>query len=787
MTKQLLHKTKLLLTLLGCFLLIALVNSVQAQSVSGTVLSSTDNQPLNSVTVHLVGSNQATITDGAGHYNLSGVSANDSLSFSFVGFQTETVSVNGRTTININLQSTAASLDQVVVVGYGTQKKVNITGAVSALTSKDLSAVPTPNVSTLFYGKLPGLVPLQRSGQPGADDVSLSIRGFSNALVVVDGIAGRDFSRLDPSEIESVTILKDAASASVYGVSGGNGVILVTTKRGVTGKPIFNYTMNYGVQNLTKFPKQVTSEEYAILANQSAVNLGGAPVYTQEEVQKFKDGTDPLYPNFDYYKYFVRKNTPQMQQNISVRGGNERIKYFFLLSQTSQSSMWRTDGDQGYKKYNFRSNVDAKITDNLSISVDFGGRVENRDNATADSYLMPSWLYYSSPIYNPKNPDGTLSYTNYGLTAYLNQGLSGYIRNDQNVYEGALTIKYKIPFVKGLSVNIKASRDMYFMDGKDWEKVYNLYSWDDATKTSTQVGTGGYSALTLSTSKSSSTHIQSYLDYSRTFAGVHHVTGLLLHEVSEDKETDFSASRQGYVLPIDQIFAGPDLYKDNSGGASNNGREGYVGRVNYDYSGKYLFEYSFRYDGSAKFPPGKRWGYFSGVSAGWRISEEGFIKNHFPAIDNLKVRGSWGKLGSDNTGNFQFLSGYSYPSRSYILGGSTVTRGITESGTPNPNITWEESQMVDLGVDMSLWKGLLEMTADVFYRTRGGLLATRATQLPSTYGATLPAENLNSDEARGFEISLAHSSNIGKVKYTLSTNFSYSKQACGTENLQQSI
>ena len=278
----------------------------------------------------------------------------------------------------------------------------------------------------------------------------------------------------------------------------------------------------------------------------------------------------------------------------------------------------------------------------------------------------------------------------------------------------------------------------------------------------------------MDTWRSSFARIISSLNYERTFADVHNLKGLLLYEVSEGNATNFQASRINYVVPIDQIFAGPDAGKSNWGGASDDGRESYVGRLNYDFSGKYLFEYSFRYDGSAKFPPNKRWGFFSGVSAGWRISEEGFIKNNFNNLDNLKLRASWGNLGSDNTGNFQFLSGYTYPSGNYIYGGNTIS-GMIDTGTPNPNITWESSQIYDIGLDISLWNRQLEIETDVFYRKREGLLARRTTQLPSTFGATLPYENLNSDDARGFEIFVGHNSSIGEIKYRITSNLSWTR------------
>ncbi len=749
---------------------------IQGINISGSVTDDEGNA-LIGVNIQVKGTNIGTSTDIDGQYSLPNVEEEATLVFSYVGYQRQEVTVDGRTTIDVRMMADAQLLDEVVVVGYGKQKKVNLTGAVSSITSEDLSVVPTANVSTLLYGNLPGLIPLQRSGEPGADNVSFSIRGFSNPLVVVDGIVGRDFSRLDPSEIESITILKDAASAAVYGVSGGNGVILVTTKRGESGKPVVSYTMNYGLQSFANFPSVVNSAEYAILKNEAAVNTKQAPLYSDDEIQKYGDGTDPNYLNFNYTDYMMHKYFPQIEQNISIRGGSDKIKYFFLLGQTSQASVWKgvNGGKLDYGKYNLRSNVDVTITDDLSIGVDFGGRSEDRNNLINSSGAMFSWYMYQTPIGLPKTPDGKISSRAYGLTAYLDRDLTGYIKDKRNIFEGALSVNYEIPFVKGLSANVKAARDMNFRNQKRWLNKYFTYQWDEATQTSIEVGSRGADQLLLDNWESSASRIQSSLNYERTFAGTHNVKGLLLYEINDDQATNFQASRTGYSVPIDQIFAGPALGKNNTGGASDNGRESYVGRMNYDYSGKYLLEYSFRYDGSAKFPLDKRWGYFSGISAGWRISEESFFRDNLPTINNLKLRGSWGELGSDNTGNFQYLTGYNYPSGSYILGGSIVTNGMVASGIPNPNITWEKSQIYDLGIDLSLSKGLLDVQADVFYRKRDGLLATRITQLPSTFGATLPAENLNSDDARGFEMALGHRSIIGEIKYGISTNISYTK------------
>lgn len=750
------------------------VNPVKTEIIVAGTVKSDSGDPLPGVNVIQKGTTNGTATDGEGKYTLIIPDGDAVLVFSFIGYLSQEVPVGGRTVIDVALVEDVQRLEEVVVVGYGEQKKVNLTGSVSSISNKDLTVVPVTNTTTALAGKLPGLIAVQRSGEPGLDDATLSIRGFGTPLVVVDGIVGRDFARLDPNEIESITILKDAASTAVYGVSGGNGVILVTTKKGTIGRPEFAYTMNYGVQTVTKYPRFVNSEEYAIMKNEASTNLGGALIYTEDELQKFRDGTDPNYPNFDYYDYFTKDFVPQQQQNITVRGGGESVQYFFLLGESKQASMWEGE-NQDYAKYNFRSNVDAKINDNLDISVTFGARTEDRNNLIQDSYLMASWMQYSWPIFNPKTPDGKIASTNYGLTAYLDRDLSGYIKDKRHVLQGNLTVNYKIPFVKGLSARLTASQDLFFREQKQWLKKYLTHTWDETTQTSNVVGSRGSNSLQLQDWKENSKRLQASLGYNRSFADKHNINALLLYEEFEEDSTTFWAQRVEYVVPIDQIFSGPDANKNNNGDAFDKGQQSLVGRVNYDFSGKYLFEYSFRYDGSAKFPADKRWGFFSGVSAGWRLSEENFMKGKFSAIDDLKLRASWGKLGNDKTGNFQFLTGYTYPAYNYILGNDIVTNGMVDTGVPNPNITWEESEVTNIGLDLSLWEGMLQVEADAFYRKRVGLLAQRNLQLPSTFGAALPYENLNSDNTRGFELVIRHHNHIGELTFDIAPNVSFTR------------
>ncbi|MCO5237636.1 MAG: TonB-dependent receptor [Chitinophagaceae bacterium] len=750
---------------------------VEDITLSGRVTNDKQ-EPLEGVSVTVRGTQNGTITNADGRFSLSVPSSNNvELIFSFVGFESQTVRVGNQTVFNIILKDFVAGLDDVVVVGYGTQKKANITGAISTMNSKQLSVVPAGNTSNLLAGQLPGLIAVQRSSEPGNDQPELYIRGFGTPLVVVDGIVGRDFSRLDPNEIESISILKDAASTAVYGVNGGNGVILVTTKKGTRQKPELNYTFNYGVQHVTRYPRFVNSAEFAELKNEASYNIGGTAVYSDEEIQKFKDGSDPLnYPNFDYYNYFVKDYTPQKQHNISVRGGGESIRYFFMASKFDQEAMWK-GGNQNYGRYNFRSNVEANIGDNLTIDVDLGGRTEDRNNLVQDAYLMASWMQYQWPISNPLTPDGKINNANYGLSAYLNTDLTGYIQNRINTYQANVTISYKIPFVPGLSAKVTGAHDMYEEDRKQWMKEYGLYTWDPVAETSVKTGSRESNFLNLSNTKLIKTRLQASLNYARRFADKHNVTGLLLYEEMEDRTTSLTGQRIGYVVPIDQIFAGPQLNQTTGGTASDMGRRSYVGRVTYDYFGKYLLEYSFRYDGSPLFPVAGRWGYFSGYSAGWRVSDESFFKNHMKVLDYLKLRASYGTNGYDGAvPPFQYVAGYNYPSGTYVYGGATVSQGFVDAGIPNPEVTWQRNKIFNIGADLGFWGRMLELEIDVFQRTQEGLFGTRATQIPSTFGASLPQENINSDIVKGFEVVVRHNHRIGQLSYNVAANVSFSKR-----------
>lgn len=754
------------------------ISNLKLVDVQGKLVDDQGN-PLIGATVKVRGTSRVFTTDSKGEFKIS-AARGSVLEFSYLGYKPKEVVIGDELTLTVVLEADQAQLNEIMVMGYTTQLRANVTGSVATINAEQLTTVPVANVTNALAGKLPGLLAVQRSGEPGLDASTISIRGFGSALVVIDGVVGRDFQRLDPNEIESISILKDA-SAAVYGVLSGNGVILVTTKRGKNGQPQFSYNMNYGVQTVTRYPEFVNAAEFAELKNEDQANknlinkTNAALPYTPDDIEKFRTGADFAHPNTDWYDLMVKKFTPQTLHNISVRGGSERIKYYFQLGQTNQDGMWKGD-NQKYAKYNLRSNVDAKVNEFLDLSLDLGGRIEKRNSPVDDSYLMSSWMQYMHPIFNAKTPDGKLNVANiFNPLAFLDENISGFDHNRRNVLEAALTLNYKIPFINGLNFKLKGAFDTYYSTRKFWQKKYDVYTWNQTTQQSVYSTSYRTNTLLQENNNWQQTNLQASLEYVKSFDQRHNLNFLILYEQNESNFEYLTASRDNYLAPIDQLFAGPSLNQQNYGDADQNGRQSILGKINYDYKGKYLFESIIRYDGSAKFAPDKRWGLFPAVTLGWRISEEGFLKNNFKAIDDMKLRLSAGKQGNDATGDFQFLAGYTFPSGGYILGNNGLYSGLVDKGIPNPDILWEKSTIYNAGLDLSLWKRNLGIEFDVFYRKRTGVLATPLALVPATFGASFAKENLNEDMNMGFELVLSHRNKIGAVNYDISSNVSLTR------------
>lgn len=757
------------------------VNAQQEKTVSGKVTDSAGD-PFPGVSIMVKGTNNGTISDAVGKFSLSDVPENATLQFSFIGMKTQEISVAGRSTINLSLLEEAVGLNEVVAVGYAFKKKVNLTGAVSSINSDVLKTIPAVGSTTnALAGRLPGLISKQNSGSPGMDAASLSIRGYGDALVIVDGVES-SFNNIDLNEIESVSILKDA-SAAIYGARAGNGVILITTKRGKEGKPTITVNSSFSFQSITNYPERMSSGQWAEYDIEKRAHQGAQQRYTAEDVEKFYAGTDPDYPSTDWSSVLLRPSAPMQQHNISVSGGSDRIKYFGLVGFMDQETIWKNNGGN-FQRYNVRSNIDAKITDNLSMQLDFSNineirKFPARDGGNASQNLWHDY-WTSFPIYPASLPDPSkLSYTGPGglggAINSSNRDILGFADNDNQDIRAGVALKYDMPFVKGLSAKVYINYLQTYNNSKVMDKPADLYTYSYENDSYTLKGNWlGEAQIKQQDNKSKTITNQFSFNYDRVFAKDHSISALALYE-SIDYSTDYiQAQRYHFLTPaIEYLFAGGVKDQYAFGSATEMGRKSYIGRLNYSFKNKYLLEGTLRADASAKFPSSKRWGYFPSISAAWKLSEESFIKDNLSWIENLKLRGGLSNAGFDNVSNFAYLSGFQF-GRNYIFG-DNVKNGLTTTGLANPNLTWEKMSTYNLGLDYSLYKSTLYGELDVFYRKRDGIPTTRILSLPSTFGASLPLENLNSSNDRGFEASIGTRGGKGDFTWDISGNISWAR------------
>ncbi len=744
-------------------------------TLKGNVMDATLKEPLIGVNVVVKGTATGTSTDVDGNYNLvipSNQLKNAIIVFTYIGYLTQEVPLAGKTAIDISLKEDVSQLDEVVVVGYGVQKRASITGSVASIESKDLVTVKSTNVTNTLAGKLPGLRAIQRSGSPGDDGSSIDIRGFGSALTIVDGMQ-RDFSQIDPNDIESISILKDA-SAAVYGFKGANGVILITTKKGSVGKPKINYSGYYGVQNVTRYPDFMNAYEYTSSQNEAQLNIGGTPPYSKEAVEKYRLGNDPNYPDTDWWDSSTKKNAPQLYQNLSVSGGQENVKYYLSVGYDRQEAIW-VSRDHIFERYNVRSNVNAKITKGLTVDFQLAGRLDNRDRQKIDRDNSRAIMvaHPNLPIYaNNTAPYWQDTGDNPNPVQITYRDEIGYDDRERNSFEGSLGVNWELPWVKGLSAKALVAYDYWGTFTKAWYKEFYEYNYDVTTEAYQRTTRHSLSTLDEKYERGFKPNQQYSLNYMKSF-GSHDVNALLLYEMRNTHKDWFSLYREFSVSAIDEAGAGDKTNMSNDGSGSDEASAGLIGRVNYSYAGKYLVEASFRYDGSSKFRKGERWGLFPGVSLGWRMSEENFIKDNFDFVNNFKIRGSYGVIGDDTDFNDPdvFRSGYNYPSGSYVLGTSGLSNGAVDKGVPNMVLSWYTVTTSNIGFDSNFLNGLISAEFDYFVRNRDGLPATRLLSMPTSSGLTLPQENLNSDRIRGFEIVLGHRNTIGGFTYDIKANF----------------
>lgn len=769
-------KNLLLCLICIAFLLGFQTASAQNLSVKGTVRDSIGNT-LPGVSVQVkAGNNHGITTNVNGEYTLNNISPSDTLVFSYVGYNNERIAVKNRSVIDVKLRQNNGQLAEVVVVGYGTQKRAEVTGAISTVTAKELEQAPVVDVTNALAGRVPGLIAMQQSGEPGFSSTSLNIRGFGAPLVIVDGVES-SITNLNPNEIESISFLKDA-SAAVYGARAGNGVILVTSKRGSIGKPTIQLTSTYSLQTVTEFPKPLNAGQYATLIDEAETNSGTPATglkFTPQQVQDYVNGA-PGYQSTNWYTTTMNTYSPLLQENLAVSGGSEAIKYYTFFGYTGQTGMYKS-GDNTYNKYNLRTNVDGKISNDLTVSMDISATEGILHSPTRPQANLWQDFYSLEPTYPATLPDPTkIAYGGYieSTIATTTRALGGYNDQDISQVSASLSAKYLVPGVKGLYLKELVNYLQNSTEGKEWIKAYTMYTYDPTSGAYTPWQPAPVTSLTETYDKAVTITNQLSLNYDRTFQSGHRISALALMEVSNYSENYFSAARSGYITTaIDQLFAGGQDGQSANGTASETGRISYVGRLDYSYKDKYLLESTMRYDGSPNFPADKRWGFFPSVSAGWRINEESFFKNSISWVDNLKLRASVSTTGFDGIGAYQYLTGYQFANA--FIANNTIRQGLISTGLANPDITWEQMTTYNVGLDFSVNHGIIYGTLDGFFRNRNHILASPVLTLPNTFGATLPLENIDSQNARGFEITVGHKDKIGDFSYDVSGNFAFTR------------
>ena len=779
------------LTALLSVLLFNVMVSIPAFAQNGITGRVTDEtgQPVVGATVMIEGTNIGSVTDVDGFYSIS-ADPGQTLLFSCLGYLTESSTVGTGSIINVRLQTDTKMLEEVVVVGYGVQKKATLTGSVANVGSNDIITTKTQNVQNMLTGKLPGVRIVQRTSEPGNFDMSFDLRGFGSPMIIIDGIPSDNLGLLDPNDIESISVLKDA-SAAIYGVRAANGVVLVTTKKGKGAKDKFNleYSFYWGMQFPSHLPKPVGAVDRMTMLNEKTMHNFDDPhlTYTLDQIEAYRNGTAKEY---DWYKATI-KPAPQQQHSLSFSGNTERVSYYVNLGYMRQEGFYTTR-DLNFQRFNVRSNIEAKISKRLTATLQLNGIMNERQKPYYNTMEVFKALWRtptSEPIYandNPNYPNAVLGAI-IPSTVLIDSEKTGYNIHNGKSFEGILSVNYEIPWVQGLNAKGLVSYDLTIDDDNSHKREFDIYNYDKASGTYNALHQQAPETIQRNYYQRYRTMMQFSLNYDRTFNEAHHVGALVLYEETVNQKDNFYALRE-MGIPLDYLIGGNAANQVGFMDAGNLWKtvnKGLVGRVNYDYKSRYIAEFSFRYDGSSKFAPGHQWGFFPGGSIGWRISEEPFMKNSqaLSFITNLKLRASYGLMGDENASNYQFMTGYDFPASSNYKenpGGSIFDGNFVQAvgfrSLPNQALTWYTVRTANVGLDADFWDGMLGVTFDLFQRDRDGLMATRATSIPETVGAAMPQENLESDRTMGFEIALSHRNKIGNdFYYNIGANVSMTR------------
>ncbi len=776
-------------------------NDLQQFQVTGTVVDENGN-PLPGVNVVVKGTTIGTMTGIDGKYTLNVPDQNSFLVASFIGYVTSEVPVGNRNVIDITLTSEALALEEVVVVGYGTQKKVNVIGSVTTISTAEITAAPTNTVSAALGGRMPGLVVQQTSGEPGRDDATLLVRGISTlentttnntaVLIVVDGIPGRDMNSIEPGDIESISVLKDA-SAGIYGSRAANGVILITTKRGSEGAALFEYDFYHGWEKPTVLPEMTDAATYAQMINEMKAYRNLSPVYTEDDIAKYKSGEYPwTHPNTNWFKETFKEWTNTGHHTFRVSGGSKTFKYFGSFGTQSDNGLYKRSATS-YNRYNFKTNLDAQLNQYISINFDLNASEEDMTFPTKSTGSVFSGLIRNFPNSPAVWPNGLygpdIEYGDQPLaTSTFDAGF-----DDTKHYRinPMVTATIKIPWVQGLAVTGNYAYDMYFQVRKYFVKPVTLYFMDKAGylaagNTGKEDGSAFLTGIPRGTiaeprltdyyrdAKTITNSLK--LSYDRSF-GVHTVSAFAAVESMDYSYKGIDAYRRYFISDqLPYLAAGGTDEMSNASNISIDARLNYFGRVTYNYSEKYLFEFTLRHDGSLRFSEDSgRWGTFPSVLLGWRTSSEDFWKNNVSFMNYLKLKASWGQMGNDAVNAFQYLTLYGFNTGMVTGSSKGYSASLLQAGQPNPNITWEVANIFNVGFESQWIEGKIRWDVDAFYQRRTNILWKRDASVPDFTGIVLPDENFGIVDSKGFETVLGYTGQSGNFGYSVTGNFAFAR------------
>ena len=796
---------------LFCAFLLGAVFSVTApaQTKQVTITVFDDTGPLPGASIMVKGTSTGTMTDMDGNAILDNLKEGDVLEISYIGYTPSEATVGRGDRIRVVLKEDTTLLDETIVVGYGVQKKETLTGAISQIRTDDITNTKSPDALLSLQGKVPGLLIRDQGGKPGSFSTELSLRGYGSPMIVVDGVVRsqtmtrkqtgyamsaksietyNDISvlqEINPEDIESVSVLKDA-SATIYGLGASNGVILITTKKGRNMKPSVSVTTSV---RLTQPVTNHNVEDWVSFMrwDNAMADVGRLPHrFTDEEIAAYAAG-DPAYNYTNWYDEVMKTFAVNQMHNASIRGGTDKINYYFGVGYMDDSSIMKSDS-YAYNRWNINGSITANLSENFKLTYTTSMRISDQNtpgNPDAD-WNMQYHIYATDPRVgvHPIDPaTGQTDYTHYSagnenmnVVAMLDPSTSGIAKTNSRSFNNTVDLSYSAPWLPGLTLQLSGAYDYSMNKSRTLVLQYDTYDYKTDTYAATSRVENEYTELWTDNRR---LYGRAQANYNNKF-GNHNLGVTLAAEITNNQRANIQASRKYGTSTADSFYThdildqGLATTADNSGSRVSSATAGYIGRITYDYAGKYLAEVIGRVDGSYVYAPGHRWGFFPAYSLGWRISEEKFFKTALPFVNNLKFRWSDGMTGQIQGNAYEYIAGYT-ENGSYIFSDGTTTTAWNSTTVENTILTWAKVRMQDFGVDWELWHGKFGGSFDWFRRETNGIAATRTVSLPDFYGVSLPKENLNVMENQGLELSLYTSGSAGQFNYRISASATYTR------------